>query len=141
MRHILKIHRSLTDPLPTTKREYQLRTFDPAKDKERWLALNNKIFANHPDQARSTWDRLQKVMAPGALDPMVKELIYMAVSISNQCEYCIHSHTASARHRGMTDEMYSEFLAVVGMASQTNAMATAMQVPVDPCFLRENQGS
>ncbi|MDA9777145.1 carboxymuconolactone decarboxylase family protein [Rubripirellula sp.] len=100
-----------------------------------------RVLANHPDQARSTWDRLQKVMAPGALDPMVKELIYMAVSISNQCEYCIHSHTASARHRGMTDEMYSEFLAVVGMASQTNAMATAMQVPVDPCFLRENQGS
>ncbi|MBL6725169.1 MAG: carboxymuconolactone decarboxylase family protein [Rubripirellula sp.] len=100
-----------------------------------------RVLANHPDQARSTWDRLQKVMAPGALDPMVKELIYMAVSISNQCEYCIHSHTASARHRGMTDEMYSEFLAVVGMASQTNAMATAMQVPVDPCFLQENQGS
>jgi len=100
-----------------------------------------RVLANHPDQARSTWDRLQKVMAPGALDPMVKELIYIAVSISNQCEYCIHSHTASARHRGMTDEMYSEFLAVVGMASQTNAMATAMQVPVDPCFLQENQGS
>ncbi|MGB1926172.1 MAG: carboxymuconolactone decarboxylase family protein [Rubripirellula sp.] len=93
-----------------------------------------RVLANHPEQARSTWDRLQQVMAPGALDPLVKELIYMAVSIANHCEYCVGSHTASARKRGMTPEMYSEFLEVVGMASQTNAMATSMQVPLDDCF-------
>lgn len=93
-----------------------------------------RVLANHPEQARRTWDRLQQVMAPGALDPLVKELIYMAVSIANNCEYCVGSHTVSARKRGMTAPMYAEFLEVVSMASQTNAMATSMQVPLDECF-------
>ena len=76
-------------------------------------------------------------MAPGALDPLTKEMIYIAVSAANNCEYCVHSHTASAKMRGMTPEMYAELIGVIAMASQTNAMATAMQVPVDDCFLAE----
>lgn len=73
-------------------------------------------------------------MAPGALDPLVKELVYVAVSVTNGCAYCVHSHTAAARAKGMTSEMYSELLAVLAMAMQTNALATAMGVEVDERF-------
>lgn len=99
-----------------------------------------RTLANDPSLATETWKRLQEVMGPGTLDPLVKELIYMAVSIANGCEYCIHSHTASARKRGMTAEMYGEFLSVVSMASQTNALANSMQVPLDECFLNSDEG-
>ena len=82
-----------------------------------------------------TWSSLKAVMvAPGALDPLTKELVYIAVSTTNGCAYCVHSHTAAARAKGLTDAQYGEFLAVVGMASQTNALVTAMQIPVDPEF-------
>ncbi len=74
-------------------------------------------------------------MAPGALDPLVKELIYVAVSTANGCSYCVHSHTAAARAKGMTDAMHGELLAVIAMAAQTNALATALQVPIDERFL------
>ena len=83
---------------------------------------------------RATWDRLSTVMAPGALDPLVKELVYLAVSTANGCAYCIHSHTAAARAKGMTPEQHAELLAVIAMASQTNALATALAVPVDARF-------
>lgn len=73
-------------------------------------------------------------MGPGALDPLTKEMIYIAVSAANACEYCSHSHTASARAKGMNDAMYAELLQVIGMASQTNALVNAMQVPVDDVF-------
>ncbi|MBK1634595.1 carboxymuconolactone decarboxylase family protein [Rhodovulum adriaticum] len=99
--------------------------------------VNNvwRALANQPDVLEATWAQVKAVMArPGALDPLVKEMLYMAVSIANGCEYCVHSHTASARAKGMSDEMYSELLAVVGLASQTNALVTALQVPVDPEF-------
>jgi AhpD family alkylhydroperoxidase len=76
--------------------------------------------------------------APGPLDPLTRELIYIAVSITNACSYCIHSHTAAARAKGMTEAQYSDFLAVVGMASQTNALVTGLQLPVDPAFLTES---
>ena len=78
-------------------------------------------------------------MKPGALDPLTYAMIYVAVSVANNCDYCIHSHTASARAKGMTEAQYSELLAVIGMASQTNALATAMKVPTDPKFLVEVQ--
>ncbi|MDQ0471767.1 carboxymuconolactone decarboxylase family protein [Labrys wisconsinensis] len=82
-----------------------------------------------------TWASLKAVMvAPGALDPLTKELVYIAVSTVNGCSYCVHSHTAAARAKGLTDAQHGEFLAVVGMASQTNALVTAMQIPVDPEF-------
>ncbi len=98
--------------------------------------VNNfwRALAHDPALLRATWDRLKPVMAPGALDPLVKEMLYVAVSIINNCDYCIHSHTAAARGKGMTPEMYGELLAVVGMASQTNALANGMKVPVDDMF-------
>ena len=98
--------------------------------------INNfwKALANHPATLRRTWESLKLIMAPGALDPLTKELIYLAVSATNQCSYCIASHSASARAKGMTEEMLGELLAVVGMANQTNALAAARQVPIDPQF-------
>ncbi len=99
--------------------------------------VNNfwRALAGQPDVLEATWARLKTVMSPdGALDPLTKELIYMAVSIANSCTYCIHSHTAAARAKGMSNEQYSEFLAVVGMAFQTNGLVTSLQVPVDDEF-------
>lgn len=98
--------------------------------------INNfwRALAHDPALLRATWDRLKGVMSPGALDPLVKEMIYVAVSATNGCDYCAHSHTAAARAKGMTPEMYGELLAVLGMANQTNALASALQVPVDEAF-------
>jgi AhpD family alkylhydroperoxidase len=99
--------------------------------------VNNfwRALANQPDVLERTWSSVKEVMvAPGALDPLTKELIYIAVSTINSCSYCVHSHTAAARAKGMTDRQYAELLAVVGIASTTNALATALQVPVDPEF-------
>jgi AhpD family alkylhydroperoxidase len=99
-----------------------------------WVNNFWKALAVHPPTLRRTWDAVQAVMTPGALDVRTKEMLYLAVSIANNCEYCIHSHTASARRAGMTDAMYGELLAVVGMASETNSFANATRVPVDPRF-------
>ena len=98
--------------------------------------VNNfwRALAHDPALLRATWDRLSTVMAPGALDPLVKELVYLAVSTANGCTYCIHSHTAAARAKGMTPAQHAELLAVIAMASQTNALATALQVPTDDRF-------
>jgi AhpD family alkylhydroperoxidase len=94
-----------------------------------WRAL-----AADPALLAAVWDRLQTVMAPGALDPLTKEMIYVAVSVANGCEYCIHSHTAAARAKGMTPEQHGELMAVIAMAAQTNALATALQVETDERF-------
>ncbi len=98
--------------------------------------INNfwKALAVNPEQLARTWHAAKIVMAPGALDPLTKELIYIAVSAANQCEYCVHSHTAAARAKGMTEAQYGELLAVIGMAHSTNGLATSMQVPVDEIF-------
>ncbi len=99
--------------------------------------VNNmwRALANQPDLLEATWARLKQVMTvPSALDPLTKELVYLAISTANSCTYCVHSHTAAARAKGMTDAQHQDFLAVIGMAMQTNALATAMQVPVDPEF-------
>jgi AhpD family alkylhydroperoxidase len=95
--------------------------------------INNfwRALAHDPALLRATWERLKAVMGPGEIDPLTKEMIYIAVSTANACEYCAHSHTASARAKGMTEAQYGELLAVIGMASQTNALASALQVPVD----------
>ena len=113
-----------------------LAVFDEIREARGTDYVNNfwRALAHDPALLRATWDRLKPVMAPGALDPLVKEMLYVAVSIANNCDYCIHSHTAAARTKGMTPEMYGELLAVVGMASQTNALANAMKVPVDDMF-------
>ena len=97
-------------------------------------AVNNfwKAIANDPATLRRTWESLKQIMQPGALDPLTKELLYIAVSVSNGCGYCIASHTAAARKRGMTDEMLHELMAVIGMASETNRLATGYQVELDP---------
>lgn len=91
-----------------------------------WRAL-----AHDPVALRRTWESLSQVMAPGALDPLVKELLYVAVSIAHGCDYCIHTHTAAARAKGMTEAQYFELLSVVGMAAETNRLVTALGVEVD----------
>src|SRR5579875_2941994 len=95
--------------------------------------INNfwKALANHPATLARTWESIKQIMAPGALDPLTKELIYLAVSATNQCAYCMASPSASARAKGMTEEMLGELMAVVGMANETNALASGYQVPVD----------
>lgn len=99
--------------------------------------INNfwKILANDPKALRRTWDDLKEIMAPGALDGLTKELIYLAVSISNGCEYCTVSHTAAARKAGMTKEMRNELVAVIGMANNTNRLANAYRVESDARFV------
>ncbi len=101
--------------------------------------INNfwRALANDPALLKATWERIKQVMAPGALDPLVKEMLYVAVSVANGCEYCAHSHTAAARAKGMSAEMHGELMAVIAMASQTNALATALQVETDDVFRME----
>ena len=96
-----------------------------------WINNFWKALAQHPETLRRTWDSLKQVMAPGALDPATKEMLYVAVSIANGCDYCINSHIAGARKAGMTEVMLGELLAIVAMASETNALATAYQVELD----------
>ncbi|HSF65073.1 MAG TPA: carboxymuconolactone decarboxylase family protein [Paracoccaceae bacterium] len=110
--------------------------FDDIRAVRKTDFINNfwRALAHDPEQLAHVWGRLKTVMGPGALDPLTKELIYMAVSVTNGCSYCAHSHTAAARAKGLTPEAHAEFLAVLAMASQTNALATALQVPVDPVF-------
>jgi AhpD family alkylhydroperoxidase len=95
--------------------------------------INNfwKALANDPPTLKRTWEDIKQIMAPGALDALVKELIYVAVSVSNQCGYCIASHTASARTKGMTDDMFRELMSVVGMANETNRLASGYQIEID----------
>ena len=114
-----------------------LAVFDDIREVRGTDYVNNfwRALAADPALLRATWERLQAVMGPGALDPLVKEMIYIAVSVTNGCSYCIHSHTAAARAKGMTAAQQGELMAVIAMASQTNALATALQVPVDERFL------
>ncbi|MDA9533439.1 carboxymuconolactone decarboxylase family protein [Bradyrhizobium sp. CCBAU 25338] len=99
--------------------------------------VNNfwRALAHDPKTLRRTWNSIKEVMAPGALDPKTKEMLYVAVSIAHGCSYCIHSHTAAARAKGMTEAEYGELLAIVGMAAETNRLVTGLGVPVDEAFL------
>ena len=99
-------------------------------------SVNNfwKALARNPETLRKTWESIKTIMAPGTLDAVTKELIYLAVSATNQCSYCLASHSASARKKGMTDEMFGELMAVVALANQNNALAAGYQVPVDEQF-------
>jgi AhpD family alkylhydroperoxidase len=110
--------------------------FDEIKAARGLADVNNfwKALAVDPALLRQTWDRLRVVMAPGALDPLTKELLYIAISATAGCSYCVASHTASARAKGMTEAMHGELLAVLAMAGQTNRLAEALRVPVDPGF-------
>ncbi|MBL8672518.1 MAG: carboxymuconolactone decarboxylase family protein [Alphaproteobacteria bacterium] len=110
--------------------------FDDIKATRKVPDVNNfwKALAHDPATMRRTWESLKQVMAAGALSPLVKEMLYLAVSITNQCEYCIHSHAAAARKAGMSEAMLAELVAVVGMANETSRLAAGYQVPVDPQF-------
>ena len=99
-----------------------------------WINNVWKAIAVQPDLLRRTWEGVKGVMTPGALDPLTKEMIYVAISVTNGCKYCINSHTAGARKKGMTDEMLAELMAVVGMANQTNTLVTGFQVELDEVF-------
>jgi AhpD family alkylhydroperoxidase len=98
--------------------------------------VNNfwKFLANDPATLRRTWQSLKEVMAPGVLDPLTKELLYLAVSVTNDCAYCMASHSAAATRAGMTSAMFGELMAVVGMANETNRLAAGYRVPIDPAF-------
>jgi AhpD family alkylhydroperoxidase len=114
--------------------------FDDIRATRRSDFVNNfwRALANQPALLEQTWSSIKQVMIePGTLDPLTKELIYIAVSATNGCSYCVHSHTAAARAKGLTDEQYAEVIAIIGMANKTNALATALQIPVDPAFMVE----
>ena len=110
--------------------------FDDIKATRNTDWINNfwKALANDPATLRRTWESLKEVMAPGALDPLTKELVYLAVSVSNGCRYCTASHGAAAKRLGMSKEMFAELIAVVGMANETNRLADGYRVPVDERF-------
>jgi uncharacterized peroxidase-related enzyme len=112
--------------------------FDDIRATRKSEFVNNfwRALAHQPALLERTWASIKQVMvAPGVLDPLTRELVYIAVSMANSCSYCVHSHTAAARAKGISDAQYAEFLAVVGMAAETNALANAMQIPVDREFL------
>jgi AhpD family alkylhydroperoxidase len=113
--------RAIYDDIMTTRKTDWINNF--------WKAL-----AHDPATLRRTWESVKAIMAPGALDPLTKELVYLAVSASNQCGYCIASHTAAARKAGMTDAMLAELMAVVGMANESNRLASGYQVEIDDRF-------
>ena len=99
-----------------------------------WINNFWKAIAHDPATLKRTWESIKEIMAPGALDPLTKELIYVAVSVTNNCNYCIASHTASAVKKGMTTDMFKELQAVIGMANETNKLVTGYQVAIDEQF-------
>ncbi|MBX2825915.1 MAG: carboxymuconolactone decarboxylase family protein [Gammaproteobacteria bacterium] len=107
--------------------------FDDIRKTRNTDYVNNswRAMANHPEMLKRNWAKAKEIMGPGELDPVTKELIYLTVSIMNDCEYCIHTHTHFARDKGMTDQQYNEMLDIIGLATEGNRMMTAMQVPVD----------
>jgi AhpD family alkylhydroperoxidase len=113
------------------------RVFADIRETRKTDFINNfwRALANQPDQLDRTWAQLKAVMTgPTTLTPAFQEMIYIAVSTANSCAYCVHSHTAAARAKGMTDAQHAELLAIIGLAAQTNHLVTALQVPVDPQF-------
>jgi AhpD family alkylhydroperoxidase len=99
-----------------------------------WINNFWKAIAHDPATLKRTWEDIKQIMGPGALDPLTKELLYVAISVSNQCNYCIASHTASARNKGMTDAMFKELMSVVGMANETNRLSAGYQIEIDQQF-------
>ena len=112
--------------------------FDDIRTTRKSDFVNNfwRALANQPELLERTWASVKRVMIePGVLDPLTKELVYIAVSTANSCSYCVHSHTAAARAKGLSDKQYAEFLAILGMAAETNTLANSLQIPVDREFL------
>jgi len=110
--------------------------FDDIRETRNTDYVNNawRAQANHPDMLKRNWEKAKQIMGPGELDPATKEMIYLTVSIMNNCEYCIHTHSQFARQKGMTENQYNEMLDIIGLATEGNRMMTAMQVPVDERF-------
>jgi AhpD family alkylhydroperoxidase len=120
-------------PVPAVK-----AVFDDIRATRKSDFVNNfwRALANQPALLERTWASIKQVMMePGELDPLTKELVYIAVSTANSCSYCVHSHTAAARTKGLSDQQYAEFLAVIGMAAETNTLANSLQIPIDREFL------
>ena len=127
----------MAKPIDTRKVSREVRAvFDDIKKTRNVADVNNfwKYLANDPALLARTWESIKATMAPGALDPLVKEMVYLAVSVTNGCEYCIASHIAAARKAGMSEAMFGELMAVVGMANETNRLADGYRVPVDAAF-------
>jgi AhpD family alkylhydroperoxidase len=110
--------------------------YDDIKRARRVEDVNNfwKYLARDPATLERTWESIKEIMAPGALDAVTKEMVYLAVSVTNGCPYCIASHTAAARKAGMSEVMFGELMAVVGMANESNRLANGYRVPIDPAF-------
>jgi AhpD family alkylhydroperoxidase len=110
--------------------------YDDIKSSRKVEDVNNfwKYLANDPALLKRTWTDVKEVMAPGALDSLTKEMVYLAVSVPNGCGYCIASHSAAARKAGMTEAVFGELMGVVGMANETNRLANGYRVPIDPAF-------
>ncbi len=110
--------------------------FDDVKRTRKVDDVNNfwKYLAHDPATLKRTWESIKQIMAPGALDPLTKEMVYLAVSVTNGCAYCIASHCGAARKAAMTEGMFGELMAVTGMANETNRLANGYRVPVDPAF-------
>ena len=125
---------TIFNPIKETKASGKVKkVFDNIKKERKIKAIPNfwKTIANDPDTLERTWNSLKDIMKKGALDPLTKEMIYIAVSMSNSCEYCIRSHTTAAKKKGMSDKMLKELIAVVGMANETNRLVESYQVEVD----------
>jgi AhpD family alkylhydroperoxidase len=128
---------SKPQPIDAAEASPEVRAvFDDIKALRNVEDVNNvwKYLARDPVSLKRTWESVKQVMAPGALSPLVKEMIYVAVSVTNNCGYCIASHTASARNAGMSEAMFAELIAVVGMANETNRLANGYRVPIDAAF-------
>jgi uncharacterized peroxidase-related enzyme len=128
---------SRSQPIDHAEASPQVRAvFDDIKRSRKVDDVNNfwKYLANDPALLKRTWESVKEVMADGALSPLVKEMLYVAVSVTNGCHYCIASHTASARKAGMTEAMFGEVMAVVGMANETNRLVNGYRVPIDDAF-------
>jgi AhpD family alkylhydroperoxidase len=105
-----------------------------ATRKTDWINNFWKALAHDPALLKRTWEDIKQIMAPGALDPLMKEMLYVAVSVTNGCPYCIASHTVSARNKGMSDVMFHELMSVVGMANETNRLVNGYQIEIDEAF-------
>jgi AhpD family alkylhydroperoxidase len=128
---------SLVPPIEYDAAPPEVRAvYDDIMATRKVASVNNfwKVLAHDPANLRRTWEQVKRVMADGALDPLVKEMLYIAVSITNNCEYCIHSHTAAARGKGMTPQMFHELMAVVALANETNRFANGYRIDVDERF-------
>lgn len=134
-------NRSKPSPAKTAQARVQA-VFDDIKASRNVPDVNNfwKYLARDPALLERTWTGVKEVMAPGALDPLVKEMIYVAVSVTNGCAYCIASHSAGARKAGMTEAMFGELMAVVGMANETNRLVNGYRVPIDEAFENADPG-